>query len=148
MTGSDTASRARSVTTDPGERPLENVTGVPVKSLGPVGPLPKVSALPLKEELPTFFEVKARILDFYPITLDEENCLLRMCSDCKNLSVPYVVFLHPLAPNVSSKDRGNRGVVPELLDLSASSARAVPLLAFVHVVHGKRGGARSNSWKH
>ena len=42
--------------------------------------------LPQKEELPVRFEVKARILDFYPISLDE-NCLLRVCGDCKDLSV-------------------------------------------------------------
>ena len=51
----------------------------------------QVSLLPPKEELPACFEVKARILDFYPITLDEDNCLLRVCGDCKKLSVPCVV---------------------------------------------------------
>lgn len=54
--------------------------------------MPKVTVLPPKEELPTCFEVKARILDFYPITLDEENCLLRVCGDCNKLSVPCVAF--------------------------------------------------------
>lgn len=62
-------------------------------------PLPMVSVLPPKEELPTCFEVKARILDFYPITLDEENCLLRVCGDCKNLSVSCTVLPRSFAFN-------------------------------------------------
>ena len=82
MTGSSTASRARSLMTDPGERQLEVTTGGPAGSQ--VGP-PTMSVLPPKEELPTCFEVKARILDFYPIALDEEHCLLRVCGDCGNL---------------------------------------------------------------
>lgn len=82
MTGSDTASRARSLMTDPGERQLEVTT---VRSAGgQMGP-PTVSVLPSKEELPTCFEVKAKILDFYPIALDEEDCLLRVCGDCGKL---------------------------------------------------------------
>jgi hypothetical protein len=90
VTGSDTASRARSLATDPGEKPLEAITGMAVED--PVEHLPTVSVLPSKEELPTCFEVKARILDFYPITLDEEDCLLRVCGDCKNMSVSCVIF--------------------------------------------------------
>lgn len=90
MTGSDTASRARSLATDPGKEPLETPAEIPAE--GPMRPSPMVSALPPKEELPTYFEVKARIEDFYPITLDEENCLLRMCGDCRKLSVPSVIF--------------------------------------------------------
>ena len=72
-----------------------------------MAPLPTVSVLPPKEELPTCFEVKARILDFYPITLDEENCLLRVCGDCKKLSVPYVVFSRSFMLSLL-KDRKNR----------------------------------------
>lgn len=53
--------------------------------------------MPSKEELPTCFEIKARILDFYPITLDEDDCLLRVCGDCKNLSVPYTAFRSPVS---------------------------------------------------
>lgn len=92
MTGSDTASRARSLATDPGEKLLDTTAGMLVGGRSSVGSSPKVSALPLKEELPTCFEVKAKILDFYPITLDEEDCLLRVCGDCENLSVPCVFF--------------------------------------------------------
>ena len=62
---------------------IQGASGVLVN--GSAEPLPKVSVLPPKEELPTYFEVKARILDFYPITLDEEGCLLRVCGDCRNL---------------------------------------------------------------
>jgi len=102
MTGSDTASRARSLTT---ERPVEGTIGPPLGD--PVAPLPTVSVLPPMEELPTCFEVKARILDFYPITLDEEDCLLRVCGDCKKLSVPCVVFSRSFALNVLLKDRKN-----------------------------------------
>lgn len=102
MTGSDTVSRARSLTTDPGEKPVEAITGMPLR--GPVEPLPTVSVLPPKEELPTYFEVKARILDFYPITLDEENCLLRVCGDCKNLSVLHVTLFRSFALDMSLKD--------------------------------------------
>lgn len=88
VAGSDTASRARSLTTDPGEKPIQVTVGVSMGS-----PPSKVSVLPPKEELPTSFEVKARILDFYPITLDEEDCLLRVCGDCKKMSVPLVLFV-------------------------------------------------------
>lgn len=87
VTGSDTASRARSIITDPGERPLVAATGMSVRCPGAVA-----SVLPPKEELPTCFEVKARVLDFYPITLDEEHCLLRVCGDCKDLSAPCIIF--------------------------------------------------------
>ncbi|KAF9651467.1 hypothetical protein BDM02DRAFT_810756 [Thelephora ganbajun] len=83
VTGSDTTSRAHSLTTDPREKPLEAGTGITAGR--PVEPLPMVSVLPPKQKLPTCFEVKARILDFYPINLDEEGCLLRVCGDCKNL---------------------------------------------------------------
>lgn len=95
MTGSDTASRARSLMTDLGEKPVEVevTTGVPINGL--VGPSPKVSVLPPRGELPTCFEVKARILDFYPITLDEEDCLLPVCGDCENLSVSCVISFAP-----------------------------------------------------
>ena len=82
MTGSGTASRARSLMTDPGERQLEVTMGRPTG--GQMGP-PTVSVLPSKEKLPTCFEVKAKILDFYPIALDEEDCLVRVCGDCGKL---------------------------------------------------------------
>ena len=71
--------------TDPGEKPIVGPTRDPISSSPESSP--KVSLLPPKGELPTCFEVKARILDFYPITLDEESCLLRVCGDCKSLSV-------------------------------------------------------------
>ena len=146
MTGSDTASRARSLTTDLGGEPTEATTGIPVG--GPAGPLPMVSALPPKKELPTCFEVKARILDFYPITLDEEGCLLRVCGDCKNLSVPCLIFLRLSILNSFLKDRENCGVVPRLFESNTPSSRGVPLLTFVHVGHGKRRTARCGSWKY
>jgi len=103
VSGSDTASRARSFATDLGEKPIAATTGMPVGDS--VDPLVTVSVLPPKEELPTYFEVKARILDFYPITLDEENCLLRVCGDCKNLSVSCITFPRQSMLNVSLKDR-------------------------------------------
>jgi len=113
-----------------------------------VAPL-QMSALPPKEELPTCFEVKARILDFYPIALDEDNCLLRVCGDCKKLSVPCIFSLsRSFMPNVSLKDRKNRRVVSRLFDHGASSARGIPLLTFIYVGHGKRRRARGNSWEH
>ena len=71
--------------TDPGEKPMKPTAGGPVGDS--VEHLPKPSVLPPKEQLPTCFEVKARILDFYPITLDEDDSLLRVCGDCKELSV-------------------------------------------------------------
>ena len=111
-------------------------------------PSSMVSVLPPKEELPTCFEVKARILDFYPITLDEENCLLRVCGDCKNLSVPCDVLSRSFALNTSSKDCKNRGNVSQLFEPDASSACVFPLLAFVHVGHRKWRRARGNSWKY
>lgn len=80
MAGSDI--RARSLTTDPGGRLIDSTTGVHMGGLG--DHQRKVSVLPLKGELPTCFEGKARILDFYPVTLDED-CLLRVCGDCKNM---------------------------------------------------------------
>lgn len=83
VAGSDAVSRARSRTTDPGEKLVNGTMRVAVG--GPAEPPPKTSELPSKEDLPTCFEVKAKILDFYPITLDEEDCLLRVCGDCKNL---------------------------------------------------------------
>lgn len=146
MTGSDTASRARSFATDLGEKPIAATTGIPVGDL--VGPLVTVSVLPPKEELPTYFEVRARILDFYPITLDEENCLLRVCGDCKNLSVPCVTFLHQFMLKVSLKDRENCRVMPRLFEPDASSACSIPLFASFDAGHGKRRRTRGNSRKH
>lgn len=70
------SSRACSLITDPGGKLVAVLAEPPLR----------VSMLPQKEELPVRFEVKARILDFYPISLDE-NCLLRVCGDCKDLSV-------------------------------------------------------------
>jgi hypothetical protein len=113
-----------------------------------VAPLLKVSALPSKEELPACFEVKARILDFYPITLDEGNCLLRVCGDCNKLSVPRVVFPGPVMFSVSLKDRKNCRVVSRLFDHDTPSTCDIPLLAFIHVGYGERGRARGNCWKH
>ena len=145
VTESGTASRARSLITDPGEKQPEITTGIPTG--GQMGP-PMVSALPPKEELPTCFEVKARILDFYPIALDEDDCLLRVCGDCKNSSVPYLIFSRSFVLNASSKDRKVCGVVPELFEHGPSSACGVPLLTSIHVGYGKRRRARGNGWNH
>ena len=145
MTESSSASRARSLITDPEEKQPEVTTGVPAG--GRIGP-PTVSVLPPKEELPTCFEVKAKILDFYPIALDEECCLLRVCGDCENLSVPCVIFLHSFVLNASSKDCKDCGVVPELFEHGPPSTCGVPLLTLIHVGHGKRRRARGNSRKH
>lgn len=108
----------------------------------------QMSVLPPKEELPTCFEVKARILDFYPIALDEDNCLLRVCGDCKKLSVPCVFSLSLFMLDVSLKDRKNRRVVSRLFDHGASSTRSISLLTFIYVGHGKRRRARGNGWEH
>lgn len=145
MTGSDTASRARSLATDPMERPAEVTTGMPLE--GSVTPLPVVSVLPPKEELPTCFEVKARIVDFYPITLDED-CLLRICGNCKKLSVPGVVFSRSFVLNVSLKDREKCRIMSRLFDHDGSSTCDIPLLTFIHVERGKWRRARGNRRKH
>ena len=108
----------------------------------------QMSVLPPKEELPTCFEVKARILDFYPIALDEDNCLLRVCGDCKKLSVPCVFSLSFFMLDVSLKDRKNRRVVSRLFNHGASSTRSISLLTFIYVGHGKRRRARGNGWEH
>jgi hypothetical protein len=137
VAGSDTASRARSLTTDLGEKPIQGTVGVSMGS-----PPLKASVLPPKEELPTSFEVKARIMDFYPITLDEEDCLLRVCGDCKKMSVP--LFFCAFVSDLYSKDRKNRRVLPQLLKSGTSSACCVPFLAFIHVGHGKRRRTRGS----
>lgn len=129
--------------TDPGEKLIE---GVPVSGLTESSP--KVSALPPAEELPTRFEVKARILDFYPIALDEENCLLRVCGDCNNLSVSCGISFYSPLSNTSLKDREGRRVMPQLFESNISSACHVPFLAPTHVGYGKRRGARGSSRKH
>lgn len=71
--------------TDLGGNAIEGTTGMPFNDSS------EMSVLPPKEELPTCFEVKARILDFYPITLDEKDCLLRVCGDCETLSASCVI---------------------------------------------------------
>ena len=145
VTESSSASRARSLVTDPGEKQPEVTTGMPAG--GQMGP-PTVSMLPPKEELPTCFEVKARILDFYPIALDEEYCLLRVCGECKNLSVPFAIFFQSFMLNASPKDRKDCGVVPGLFEHGPPTASGVSLLTFIHVGYGKRRRARGNSRKH
>ena len=131
--------------TDPGEKQLEVTAGRPAG--GQMGP-PTVSVLPPKEALPTCFEVKAKILDFYPIALDEDVCLLRVCGDCEKLYVPLIILSHPFVPTTPSKDRKDCGVVLELFEHGPPGARGVSLLTLIHAGRGKWRRARGNSWKH
>jgi hypothetical protein len=120
--------------------------GLPLRDL--VEPLPTVSVLPPKEELPTCFEVKARVVDFYPITLDEENCLLRVCGECRKLSVVCVIFSRSFVLDVLLKDRQNRRVVSRLFDHGASSARDIPFLTFTHVEHRNWRRVCGDGWEY